>query len=123
MKTFSQFISESGGSPHQLYKPKPQPEPSAPPAGWKEKYLDSLKKKSPKLAEDAGTGNYHRGSDALQIRFQAWPPGLGIRKTYERERMRRKHNVPSPQQINKERKLAYMLQKDLPPPEYKSSAT
>lgn len=73
--------------------------PSAPPEGWKEKYLDPLKKKSPKLAEDLGTGNY---------------------KTYENERMRRKHNVPSPQQINKERKLSYMLQKDLPPPKNKS---
>jgi hypothetical protein len=101
MKTFSQFMMESGGSPYQPYKPKPQPEPSAPPAGWKEKYLEPLKKKSPKLAEDAGSGNY---------------------KTYERERMRRKHDVPSPSQINKERKLAYMLQKDLPPPSYKSRA-
>jgi hypothetical protein len=99
MKTFSQFMSESGGSPYQPYKPKPQPEPSAPPEGWKEKYLDPLKKKSPKLAEDTGTGNY---------------------KTLETERMRRKHNVPSPHQINKERKLAYMLQRDLPPPKNKS---
>jgi len=52
--------------------------------------------------EDAGTGNY---------------------ANYVRERNRRKYNVPSPSQINKERKLAYMLQKDLPPPEYRSSAT
>ena len=101
MKTFSQFMSESGGSPYQPYKPKPQPEPSAPPPGWKEKYLDSLKKKSPKLAEDTGTGNY---------------------SNYVRERNRRKYNIPNPQQINKERKLSYMLQKDLPPPLYKSRA-
>ena len=99
MKTFSQFISESGGSPYQPYKPKPQPEPSAPPPGWKEKYLEPLKKKSPKLAEDLGTGNYDN---------------------YVKERSRRKHDLPNPQQINKERKLAYMLQKDLPPPKNKS---
>jgi hypothetical protein len=102
MKTFSQFMSESGGSPYQPYKPVPQPEPSAPPPGWKEKYLEPLKKKSPKLSEDIGTGNY---------------------ETYVRERSKRKYNVPSPAQIYKERKLAYMLNKDLPPPEYKSSAT
>ena len=52
--------------------------------------------------EDAGSGNY---------------------STYVRERSRRKYNVPSPSQVYKERKLAYMLQKDLPPPEYRSSAT
>ena len=50
---------ETGGSPYQPYAPKPQPEPSAPPPGWKEKYLEPLKKKEPlKLAkavqEDAG---------------------------------------------------------------------
>jgi hypothetical protein len=101
MKTFSQFMSESGRSPYQPYRPKPQPEPSAPPEGWKEKYLDPLKKKSPKLSEDLGTGNY---------------------ANYVRERNRRKYNIPNPQQINKERKLSYMLQKDLPPPEYRSSA-
>lgn len=50
--------------------------------------------------EDTGTGNYD---------------------TYVRERTRRKLDIPNPQQINKERKLAYMLQRDLPPPEYKSS--
>lgn len=49
--------------------------------------------------EDAGSGNYD---------------------TYVKERNRRKFNVPSPIQINKERKLAYMLNKDLPPPMYKS---
>jgi hypothetical protein len=52
--------------------------------------------------EDIGTGNY---------------------ANYVRERGKRKWNVPSPSQIYKERKLAYMLSKDLPPPEYKSSAT
>lgn len=51
--------------------------------------------------EDAGTGNY---------------------ANYVRERNRRKYDIPNPQQINKERKLAYMLQKDLPPPLYRSSA-
>ena len=99
MKTFSQFMLESGGSPYQPYKPTPQPEPSSPPAGWKEKYLEPLKKKSPKLAEDLGTNNYD---------------------TYVSERGRRKHNVPSPQQIYKEKKLASMLQRDLPPPKTKS---
>lgn len=44
--------------------------------------------------EDIGTGNY----DNLV-----------------RERKRRKKNIPAPQQSNKERKLAYMLQRDLPP--------
>lgn len=102
MKTFSQFISEGGGSPYKPYKTKPQPEPSAPPEGWREKYLEPLKKKSPKLTEDSGTGNYD---------------------TYVRERNRRKYNIPSPSQVNKERKLSYMLQKDLPPPEYRSSAS
>lgn len=43
--------------------------------------------------EDAGSGNY---------------------SSYVGERIRRKFNIPSPLQINKERKLAYMLQKDLP---------
>jgi hypothetical protein len=47
--------------------------------------------------EDTGTGNY----DA-----------------YEKERTRRKTNKPSPTR----RRLAWMLQKDLPPPEYRSSA-
>ena len=89
MKTFSQFMSESGGSPYQPYKPASQPEPSAPPPGWKEKYLEPLKKPPVKLAkaikEDLGTGNYAN--------------------------------------YVKERKLSYMLQKDLPPPEYRSSAS
>lgn len=49
--------------------------------------------------EDAGSGNY---------------------STYVRERSRRKYNVPSPSQIYKERKLAHMLNKDLPSPDYKS---
>lgn len=49
--------------------------------------------------EDLGTGNY---------------------ANYVKERNRRKYNVPSPNQINKERRLAYMLQKDLPPPKNKS---
>lgn len=52
--------------------------------------------------EDAGSGNYG---------------------AYVRERSKRKYNIPSPLQDYKERKLAYMLQKDLPPPEYRSSAT
>jgi len=52
--------------------------------------------------EDTGTGNY--GS-------------------YVDERKRRITNKPSPTQEYKERRLAYMLQKDLPPPEYRSSAT
>lgn len=52
--------------------------------------------------EDTGTGNY---------------------ANYVRERNRRKTNKPSPTQEYKERRLAYMLQRDLPPPEYKSSAT
>lgn len=106
MKTFAQFMLESGGSPYQPYKPAPQPEPSAPPPGWKEKYLEPLKKPPVKLAkaikEDLGTGNY---------------------ANYVKERNRRKYNVPSPNQVNKERKLSYMLQKDLPPPEYRSSAS
>lgn len=45
--------------------------------------------------EDIGTGNY---------------------ANLVRERERRKKNTPFPHQLNKERKLAYMLQKDLPPP-------
>lgn len=49
--------------------------------------------------------------------------GSGKSKEYADERIRRKFNVPSPIQINKERKLAYMLQKDLPPPLYRSSAS
>ena len=50
--------------------------------------------------EDIGTGNY---------------------ETYVKERRNRKRNIPFPTQEYKERKLAYMLQKDLPPPEYRSS--
>lgn len=49
--------------------------------------------------EDTGTGNY----DA-----------------YEKERTRRITNKPSPTQQYKERRLAYMLQRDLPPPKNKS---
>jgi hypothetical protein len=41
--------------------------------------------------------------------------GSGRSKQYADERIRRKFNVPSPIQINKERKLSYMLQRDLPP--------
>lgn len=46
--------------------------------------------------------------------------GTGTYKTYEDERYRRKHNIPNPQQITKERRLTYMLQRDLPPPKNKS---
>ena len=92
MKTFSQFISESGGSPYQPYKPKPQPEPSAPPEGWKEKYLDPLKKKSPKLAEDAGSGY----SD-----------------DYEKERIERRRKTPIQKRQDRDlAKLTYMLNLD-----------
>jgi hypothetical protein len=55
-----------------------------------------------KIVEDAGSGNYD---------------------TYVQERKRRKFNLPNPQQSNKERKLAYMLNRDLPPPMYKSMKT
>ncbi len=94
MKTFSQFISESGGSPYQPYKPKPQPEPSAPPEGWKEKYLDPLKKKSPKLAEDAGSGY----SD-----------------DYAKERDERRRKTPLQKRQDRDlAKLTYMLNQDRP---------
>lgn len=49
--------------------------------------------------------------------------GTGIHDSYVKERKRRITNKPSPTQEYKERKLAWMLQKDLPPPEYRSSAT
>lgn len=49
--------------------------------------------------EDIGTGNY---------------------EPYVKERTRRITNKPSPTQEYKERKLAWMLQKDLPPPKNKS---
>lgn len=49
--------------------------------------------------EDAGSGNY---------------------ATYVKERIRRTYNIPSPNQFYKEIKLANMLRKDLPPPEYKN---
>ena len=45
--------------------------------------------------------------------------GSGRSKQYEDERLKRKYNKPEGQ-LNKERKLAYMLNKDLPPPLYKS---
>jgi len=46
MKTYAQFFIEAseGGSPYKEYKPKPQPAPSSPPPGFREKYLDPLKK-------------------------------------------------------------------------------
>jgi hypothetical protein len=44
--------------------------------------------------EDIGTGNY---------------------ETYVKERKKRKTNIPFPIQGYKEKKLAYMLQRDLPP--------
>jgi len=100
MKTFSQFMSESGGSPGQPYVPPPGPsKPTQPEEGFDEfrkKY--GLPPKNPvKLAkaikEDSGTGNYN---------------------TYVRERNRRKYNIPNPQQISKERKLTYMLNQDRP---------
>ena len=46
--------------------------------------------------------------------------GSGRSKQYENERFRRERNIPNPGQLNKERKLAYMLNRDLPPPMYKS---
>jgi len=46
--------------------------------------------------------------------------GSGKSKEYEDERFKRKYNLPSPHQIQKERKLTHMLNKDLPPPDYKS---
>lgn len=83
---------ESGGSPYQPYKPKPQPEPSAPPEGWKEKYLDPLKKKSPKLAEDAGSGY----SD-----------------DYEKERVERRKRTPIQKRQDRDlAKLSYMLNRE-----------
>lgn len=41
--------------------------------------------------------------------------GSGRSKQYADERIRRKFDVPSSIQISKERKLSYMLQRDLPP--------
>jgi len=105
MKTFSQFMLESGGSPYQPYEPKPQPEPSGPPPGWKEKYLEPLKKKEPlKLAkavkEDAGSG-YSRD--------------------YEVEREQRKKRTPAQKRQDKDlNRLTYLLNRDLPPPMYRS---
>lgn len=46
--------------------------------------------------------------------------GTGNHRVYEKERIRRKYDIPSPQQFKKERRLAYMLQRDLPPPKNKS---
>lgn len=83
MKTFSQFMYESGGYPYQPYRPAPP---------------------GTNLAMKEDTGSLVYGD-------------------YIRERKRRTTNLPVPTQLNKERKLAYMLQKDLPPPEYRSSAT
>ena len=50
MKAFAQFVREAqgtGGSPYQDYKAPKQPEPSSPPPGWKEKYIDPLKNRAP----------------------------------------------------------------------------
>ena len=106
MKTFFQFMEATkgdGASPYEVYKPTKPSNPGPPPPGFDIKdYLKNLPVKKASVKEDAGSGNY---------------------ASYVRERARRKYNVPSPSQIYKERKLSYMLQKDLPPPEYKSSAT
>jgi len=51
MKTFSQFMIETGGSPYQPYKPKPQPEPSPPPPGFREKYVDPIDPSKKKLKD------------------------------------------------------------------------
>ena len=89
---------ETGGSPYQPYAPKPQPEPSAPPPGWKEKYLEPLKKKEPlKLAkavkEDAGSG---------------------YSKVYQNERTQRRRTAAQKRNDPDLAKLTYLLNKDLP---------
>lgn len=95
MKTFSQFMSESGGSPYQPYKPGPQPEPSAPPPGWKEKYLEPLKKPPVKLAK-------------------AIKEDLGRTKQYETERKERRRPAAVKAGDRDLAKLTYMLNLDRP---------
>jgi len=51
MKTFSQFMIETGGSPYQPYKPEPQPKPSPPPPGFREKYIDPIDPSKKKLKD------------------------------------------------------------------------
>ena len=95
MKTFSQFMSESGGSPYQPYKPVPQPEPSAPPPGWKEKYLEPLKKPPVKLAK-------------------AIKEDLGRTQQYQQERKERRRPAAIKAGDRDLAKLTYMLNLDRP---------
>lgn len=89
-------MSESGGSPYQPYKPVPQPEPSAPPPGWKEKYLEPLKKKSSQLAK-------------------AIEENAGKLREYEQERKERKTKTPRQKLQDRDlSKLTYMLNLDRP---------
>ena len=88
-------MSESGGSPYQPYKPAPQPEPSAPPPGWKEKYLEPLKKPPVKLAK-------------------AIKEDSGRTKQYETERKERRRPAAIKAGDRDLAKLTYMLNLDRP---------
>lgn len=89
-------MSESGGSPYQPYKPTPQPEPSAPPPGWKEKYLEPLKKPPVKLAK-------------------AIKEDIGKQRAFEQERRERRRKTPHQKLQDRDlAKLTYMFNMDRP---------
>lgn len=97
MKTFSQFMSESGGSPGKPYIPQPGPsKPTQPEEGFDEfrrKY--GLPPKSPKLAK------------AIQ-------EDSGRRKQYEQERKERRRPAAVKAADRDLAKLTYMLNQDRP---------
>ncbi len=88
-------MSESGGSPYQPYKPAPQPEPSTPPPGWKERYLEPLKKPPVKLAK-------------------AVKEDINKLKQYQTERQQRRRTPAEKRADPDLAKLTYMLNQDRP---------
>lgn len=105
MKTFSEFLDESAWSriAAQAYKsgkaflkPGLKSGTKAPPPGWKEKYLEPLKKKSSQLAK-------------------AIKENAGKLREYEQERKERKTKTPRQKLQDRDlAKLTYMLNLDRP---------
>lgn len=86
MKTFSQFVEQStGGSPYQPYK---VPIPSPPPPGFREKYIDPLKKKTQtesKAAQDIESSRYEDDVYRTTQQKLADPRLRKLRRFFNRE--------------------------------------
>jgi len=89
MKTFSQFLEASeGGSPYQPFKvPKPVI-PSPPPPGFREKYIDPLKKKTQtesKVRQDIESSKYEDDIYRTTQQKLADPRLRKLRRFFNRE--------------------------------------